>query len=190
MSTDGTPAAGSAIDEPGPATVLITRIVQPGHEQEYTAWMGRLIAATEASPQSLGTVVLSPGSGEVNTFRLIQRFANSASLRAWEDSDVRARLSAEADEFSSAERQAATGLDSWFTINQAPAAASPPKWKSAVLTFIITYALTALIIPRETAWLPHSWSFYEEDLITVALLTLVMTYGMPYISRWLRRWLS
>lgn len=189
MMNHGKPPPGTAADGPGPATVVITRVVQPGHEQDYSAWMGRLIAASENSPRSLGTVVLAPEADQSNTYRFIQRFADSASLRAWEDSDVRVRLSAEADVFSSSQRQEATGLESWFTISQAPSRPSPLKWKSAILTFVLTYALTALIIPRETAWLPKSWSFYEEDLITVALLTLVMTYGMPYVNRWLSRWL-
>ncbi len=113
MRSYATPQPGSAAREPDPATVLITRFVQPGHEQDYRAWMGRLIAAAEVAPHSLGTVVLAPQEGESDTFRLIQRFADEASLSAWEDSD--ARVQAEADQFSSSQRQFATGTESWFS---------------------------------------------------------------------------
>ena len=58
-----------------------------------------------------------------------------------------------------------------------------------IVTFAITYALTAIIIPRETAWLPKSWSFYESNVITNVLLALAMTYLLPLITRLLRRWL-
>ena len=57
------------------------------------------------------------------------------------------------------------------------------------VTFVITYALTAVIIPRETAWLPKSWSFYESNVITSVLLALAMTYLIPLVTRLLRRWL-
>ena len=57
------------------------------------------------------------------------------------------------------------------------------------VTFVITYALTAVIIPRETAWLPKSWSFYESNVITNVLLALAMTYLIPLVTRLLRRWL-
>jgi antibiotic biosynthesis monooxygenase (ABM) superfamily enzyme len=187
MSSYATPQPGSAAKEPDPATVLITRFVQPGHEQDYRAWMGRLIAAAEVAPHSLGTVVLAPQEGESDTFRLIQRFADEASLSAWEDSDARVQLSAEADQFSSSQRQFATGTESWFSAAKAPAQPSPRKWKMAIATFCITYALTAILIPRETAWLPKSWSFYETDIITNVVLAAVMTYLLPSVTRRLGR---
>jgi len=175
--------------EPDPATVLITRSVHPGREQEYRAWTGRLIAAAEIAPHSLGTVVLAPRADAASTYQLLVRFTDEASLRAWEGSDVRRELSAEADRFSTSQRQVATGVDSWFSVPEAPAKPSPLKWKMLIVTFCMTYVLTAIIIPRETAWLPKSWSFYESDVITNVLLALAMTYLMPQVSRLLRRWL-
>ncbi len=88
------------------------------------------------------------------------------------------------------EAQADTGLESPSPKTQTPAETAPTKWKMVVLTFVITYALTAIIIPRETAWIPHSWSFYQTNVITNVLLALVMTYLLPTITRLLRRWLS
>ena len=189
MSSTTELQTGSVPVDPDPATVVITRVVQPGHEQDYRAWMGRLIAAAEVVPHRLGTVVLAPKPNESNTFRLIHRFADSASLRAWEDSDVRLQLSVEADQFSTSQRQTATGQEAWFSIPEAPAQPALVKWRMVPVTFVITYALTAVIIPRETAWLPKSWSFYESNVITNVLLALAMTYLIPLVTRLLRRWL-
>lgn len=47
--------------------------------------------------------MLAPQPGDSNTFRLIHRFADAGSLHAWEDSDARRRLSAEADQFSTSQ---------------------------------------------------------------------------------------
>jgi len=184
-----------------PSTMAVTRVVEPGHEQEYRAWRSRLIIAAEEAPLSLGTVVLAPIPGESKTFGLIHRFADAASLRAWEDSDARRDLSEEADRFSSFERPADAGLEQWFSSSDESAQSSPArqsspasqsspvKWRMVIVTFAITYALTAIIIPRETAWLPKSWSFYESNVITNVLLALAMTYLLPLITRLLRRWL-
>jgi len=56
------------------------------------------------------------------------------------------------------------------------------------VTFVITYALTAVIIPRETAWLPKSWSFYESNVITSVPLAWAITHSLPLVCRLLRRW--
>ena len=196
MSSATNVQAGPVAMDPGPATVVITRVVRPGHEQDYRAWMGRLIAAAEVAPHSLGTVVLAPKLNESNTFRVIHRFADAASLRQWEDSDVRVQLSAEADRFSSSQRQEVTGQEAWFSIPEEPAkspkeSAQPAliKWRMVIVTFFIAYAFTAVIIPRESAWLPKSWSFYESNVITNLLLALAMTYLIPLVTRLLRRWL-
>ncbi|HEX4745562.1 MAG TPA: antibiotic biosynthesis monooxygenase [Gaiellaceae bacterium] len=190
MTSNATLSPGPAIGDPDPVTVVVTRFVKPGREEDYKRWLARLIAASQDAPNSLGTVVLAPQPGESHTFRYIQRFADAASLRAWEDSDLRRRLSAEADRFSTSQRQVATGLETWFSVPEAPALPPPPKWKMAIVTFVAAYALTAIIIPREMAWLPSSWSFYLVNVITNALLVTLLTYvAMPVAARVLRRWL-
>jgi hypothetical protein len=70
---------------------------------------------------------------------------------------------------------------------QLPAAA---KWKMAIATFVGAYIVTAIAIPRELGWLPHSWSFYEINIITNIIMAAAMTWAiLPGMSRLLRRWL-
>lgn len=189
MTNNATLSAEAATSDADPTTVVITRFVKPGREEDYKRWLARLIAAAEDAPNSLRTVVLAPQPGDSNTFRLIHRFADAGSLHAWDDSDARRRLSAEADQFSTSQRQVATGLET-FSVPEAPALPPPPKWKMAIVTFVVAYALTAIIIPREMAWLPSSWSFYLVNVITNVLLVGLLTYAaMPIAARTLRRWL-
>lgn len=172
------------------ATVVITRTVQPGHEKEYMEWLSRLIGAAEAFPNNLGAVVLTPEPGESNVFHIVHRFADEASLQTWEDSETRRSLSAEADAFSTLQRQEATGMETWFAIGAAAGSPAPKKWKMATVTFIVVYCLTAIIIPREVAWAPKSWSFYATNIITNVIVATLMTYAvMPILARVLKRWL-
>jgi hypothetical protein len=70
---------------------------------------------------------------------------------------------------------------------QLPAAA---KWKMAIATFVGAYIVTAIAIPRELSWLPHSWSFYEINIITNIIMATAMTWViLPGMSLLLRRWL-
>ncbi|MCX4905893.1 antibiotic biosynthesis monooxygenase [Streptomyces sp. NBC_00878] len=173
-----------------PASVMITRTVHPGREDDYKHWLVRLINAAEKFPNNLGTAVLAPTPGKSNVFRLVHRFTDQESLRAWEDSDIRHALSAEADAFSTSQRQAATGMETWFSISEAPALPPPKKWKMALVTIGAVYGLTAVIIPLEMAWVPRSWSFYLTNVITNVLIGGLMTYlVMPTVTRVLRRWL-
>ena len=74
-----------------------------------------------------------------------------------------------------------------LTSPQLPAAA---KWKMAIVTFAGAYVVTAIAIPRELSWLPHSWSFYEINIITNIIMATAMTWAiLPGMSRLLRRWL-
>ena len=68
--------------------------------------------------------------------------------------------------------------------------AAPAKWKMAIATFVGAYIVTAIAIPREISWLPHSWSFYEINIITNIIMATAMTWAiLPGMSRLLRRWL-
>jgi uncharacterized protein len=172
-----------------PATVVMTRTVKAGREEDYRRWLTRLIRATEAFPNNLGTVVLAPPPNEPDVFRVIHRFSDEASLRVWEDSPERRQLTAEADAFSTLQRQAATGMEAWFAVSPTQQSAAPKQWKMALMTFAAAYVLTAIIIPRETVWL-RSWSFYEINIVTNVLLASLLTYViMPVLARLLRRWL-
>jgi hypothetical protein len=60
----------------------------------------------------------------------------------------------------------------------------------AIATFVGAYVVTAIAIPRELSWLPHSWSFYEINIITNVIMATAMTWAiLPGMSRLLRRWL-
>jgi antibiotic biosynthesis monooxygenase (ABM) superfamily enzyme len=173
-----------------PVTVLISRVVTPGRENDYRQWLIRMITAAEAAPNNLGVVVLSPEASASNVFSFVHRFADEAALEAWENSDTLRSLLTEAEAFSTLHRQVATGMEAWFTLAGPSAPTVPPRWKMAVLTFVIVYVLTAIIIPIERAVLPESWSFFATNILTNALIALLLTYLiLPATTKLLHPWL-
>jgi uncharacterized protein len=173
-----------------PATVMITRIVRPGHEAEYRRWLSHTLNAVERAPNHLRVVVFAPVAGESTVYRFVHHFADQASLRAWEKSELHRRLQTEADRFSESRREDATGLVACFTVPGMSAALPPARWKMTVLLYGIVNVLTALLIPLESRWIPPSWPFLLTNALLNAILILVMVYALlPLASRLLKRWL-
>lgn len=50
MTNNATLSAEAATSDADPTTVVITRFVKPGREEDYKRWLARLIAAAEDAP--------------------------------------------------------------------------------------------------------------------------------------------
>ncbi|MFH1647497.1 MAG: hypothetical protein ABID71_07440 [Chloroflexota bacterium] len=184
MNNDVIVPAGKSI------TVVISRILSPGHEREYDEWVRRLVAAATQARGNRGATMLIPEPGKRGLYHVVLRFADRESVVAWEDSEIRKELSREADAFSKSSRQEATGMETWFSIPECPELAPPPRWKMSAVAFIAAYILTVIIIPIELHFL-ESWPFPVLNILTNVLLASLMTYAMmPLLSRFIfRRWL-
>jgi len=107
-------------------TVVVSRNVYPGHEQEYDEWVRKLVAAAKESPGNRGVTMLIPPPGQSGLYHVVLRFADEKSVHQWETSYIRQKLSHEADAFSRRSRQEATGLETWFSIPECPELETPP----------------------------------------------------------------
>jgi antibiotic biosynthesis monooxygenase (ABM) superfamily enzyme len=169
-------------------SVAVARTVKPGREGEYEAWLSRAIAAARAFPGHRGADVLRPEPGS-RRYVLLFRYATLDQLMAWEASDERRRLVAEADSFTegAADAQRIPGLVAWFTLPGG--ALPPPRWKMAIVTWAVAFpliqALNAALGPLLTSLHPLA-----RGALTGAAMVLIMTYAaMPLVTRALARWL-
>ena len=90
-------------------TEVITRNIIAGHERDYDDWLRRFMISEREFPGYLGTTVIAPG-GNVSSVRyVINRFANQASLDAWETSEESLKLLEEVNEYSTYQR--VTGME-------------------------------------------------------------------------------
>jgi len=101
-------------------TIVVSRNVFPGRENDYAEWVRQLVAAASEAPGNMGITTLIPQKGQTGLYHVVLRFKDQASVDTWENSAVRQRLSGVADQFSRSHRQAATGLETWFTIPECP----------------------------------------------------------------------
>jgi uncharacterized protein len=171
-------------------TLVISRRLFPGRERDYDEWVRRLVEAATQAPGNTGATMLIPEPGKPGLYHIVLRFADRKSVDTWEDSDIRQKLSNEADAFSVRSRQEASGLETWFSIPECPELAPPPRWKMFLITTIGVYVMSVLFIKVLEA-INLGWNFYLENILTSALVVGSLTWAvMPWLSRFVfRKWL-
>ena len=170
-------------------TVVVSRVVNPGHEHQNEEWVKKLTEAARQAPGNTGVTILVPSKGQSGLHHVVMHFADEKSMHQWETSYIRQKLSHEADAFSRRSRQMATGLETWFAIPEYPELEPPPNWKMAAVTYPAVYILSIIIIPLLK--LMVNLNIYVETIIVAALLVGLLTWVvMPFLSqRVFRKWL-
>ncbi len=167
-------------------TEVISRNIAAGHEKDYDDWLQRFMISERQFPGYRGTTIIAPG-GNISSVRyVINRFANQASLDAWENSEVALSLIEEVNTYSTLQR--VTGLETWFNLPDLKTISAPPKWKMVIVSFIAAYCISSVA--------QYILSIYlgQQPLLTNILMTIILVVGltyfaMPLLSRLLRRWL-
>lgn len=182
--------AQSLHEEPSiePVTLVEGRTLKPGRENDFYAWVHRVLAASEHFPGNQGVTILTLGKEQSAARYVVHRFANEASELAWMQSEERATLMQAAAAFSTPYTQTASGLEAWFTLPDAPDAA-PPKWKLFLTTIPSAYLASLAVILILNAFL-HGWSLLVTNGIVTIFLAFMLTYiGLPLSTRLLHSWL-
>ena len=136
----------------------------------------------------LGTTIIASGGNNSSVRYVINRFADQASLDAWENSEELHKLKEEANKYSTPYLQKATGLETWFTLPDLKAIVPPPKWKMAIVAFIGAYCISSLasfILGPYLGLQPLLFNLF----MTIILVIGLTYFAMPLLSRLLRRWL-
>lgn len=177
-------------DDTTDVTLLNARTVEPGYEEDFRVWAGRVADAASAFPGHLGGGLFAPAT-DTGAWVLIHRFRDRAAARDWTASPERAALFGRCVGHHQTEvaRRELSGMETWFRDPRDTSTVAPLRWKTAVAAFIavlpVSLVLNGLLGPVIGA-LPL--------LVRVPLLALLfstlMTYVMvPTVTAVLRRWL-
>jgi antibiotic biosynthesis monooxygenase (ABM) superfamily enzyme len=167
-------------------TEVICRNITAEHEKDYDDWLQRFMTIERQFPGYLGTTIIAPRGNSPSVRYIINRFADQASLNAWENSEEALKLIEEVSKYST--RQRVTGLETWFSLPNLKTIGAPPKWKMAIVSFIAAYSISSVA--------QYILSLYlgQRPLLTNILMTIILVVGltyfaMPLLSRLLRPWL-
>ncbi len=170
-------------DPPQTATVVTSRAIRAGHEQDFERWAAALNALAEAAPGYRAAIRLGQTAGFQH---LLFRFDDCASAEAWHDSDsVRAHV-AIADRWSTALRQIQSGDRIAFEL---PSDASASKWKRFVTTWLTVFPVLLLVSLGVRTLLkdaPLPLQLLPSSLLLTATLQWII---LPRLQRYTRFWL-
>ena len=171
------------------ATLLVSRRIKQGRENEYGDWVRRVIAAANEFPGYRGVTTLAPQGFDSDVRYMIWRFDNQKDLDNWERSDVRHGFFVEVQNYAEQHYEKATGMETWFSLPEMHKVVAPPKWKMFLVTTFAAYCVSLVARTSLTPFL-GSWPSYLTNLIFSAILVSALTYIlMPWFSRVLRGWL-
>jgi len=167
--------------------------VLPEHAEDLQAWFRRLGEAVAAFPGHRGTGLLRP-QGTEDRYVTMLTFASEPDLDRWTRSAQLARLLEEVAPWRAEPVVVtrATGLEAWFDLPGAPGAprpALPPRWKQAMLTWVVITPLV-VVLQRLSRGPLRGWPELPRNaLLGVAMVCLLTFVLMPALSRLLRPWL-
>ncbi|HNN93322.1 MAG TPA: antibiotic biosynthesis monooxygenase [Pseudomonadota bacterium] len=174
-----------------PVTVVVTRRVRPGCEAAYEAWLDRLIQDASAMPGYVGAKIQRPQAGEAPVYTSIFRFDSTATLQAFEGSELRRRALRQVSDLVEADAvwSRLTGLEMWFTPPAGTVVPQPSRLRMAIVMIAVVYALV-LSIGQLVATVLAPAPPPVRLLVTIVIEVFLMTYVlMPRLTRWLARWI-
>lgn len=180
-------------DDRNVVTLVIQHKVRANSLAGYEAWLKRTVSTARRQPGHLDVNVIRPDDGGRH-FTTVVRFADASLLQAWVNSDERQALVNEVLPLLEGgdHTQVHDDPEFWFT-PPSDSAPQPPRWKQAVLTYLVICPMT-LIIPQLLAPLfvrfPHIDEMITRNLIVNLFVILpVVFYIMPWVTRRCASWL-
>jgi uncharacterized protein len=168
-----------------PATLVIRRRIKSGSEAAYEAWLTRFSEfGLGEIPGYLGADFLRPASSGAE-YRIVLRFDDLANLEAFETSDLKRRMLAEAAPLFAAEavKVRVTGLELWFDPPPGTVAAQPSPHRMVVVLLpvvcVLAYVTDVLVGPFAMSW-PTPLRILVFATLQVGLMTYLI---MPRLSR-------
>jgi antibiotic biosynthesis monooxygenase (ABM) superfamily enzyme len=168
-----------------PVTLMVARRVAHGRYQELIAWLHEGEQLATDFTGYLGSGVLAPPPGD-DEFQIIFRFADEATLHAWEHSaSRRSWLVRGSGLFAAPSEHRVKGIDGWFgAVGQ-----RPPRWKQAVAIWLAFFPVS-LIFNFVLGPLLGQLELLPRIMISTLILTPLMVFWfIPLSTHLLASWL-
>jgi antibiotic biosynthesis monooxygenase (ABM) superfamily enzyme len=178
-------------DQKAPVTILVRRKVKPGREKDYEAWLERLTrGAGERFSGYMGAEFHRPATPG-GDYRSVFRFDTLEHLEAFEQSEFRRQMLAEAAPVFAADSawERMTGLEFWFDPPPGTKVPQPSRHRMALVLIAVVFCLV-LILNLALGPLMTGWPMPLRILLTVTLQVALMTYLiMPQLTPLIARFI-
>ncbi len=172
-----------------PVTIVVRRKIKGGREKDYEAWLERLTqGVSENFKGYLGAEFHRPASAG-GEYRSVFRFDSVDNLEAFERSDFRHNMLAEAAPLFAADAawERLTGLEFWF---DAPAGTKVPQPSPHRMALVLIAVVFVLVLNLVLGPFMTGWPLPLRVFTTVTIQVLLMTYIiMPKLTPRLARFI-
>lgn len=177
----------------GQVTRIARRRALPGHEREYEELVREMFVLMKAHEGFLGADVIPPEEPG-GLYQVIVNFASEGQLAAWDTSSDRAEIFARMREHAEGEgpeHRRLNAMEEWFVGPSVPGHTKPPRWKTAIVTWIGIWPLASFFIHFLTpVWESVGLPYLLITAINVALIVACMTlFVAPFLTRLLKPFL-
>jgi uncharacterized protein len=173
-----------------PVTIVVAQRVKAGREADYETWISQITQVANTYPGHMGTHVIRPQPGIRPEYVLVFRFDSYENLKTWMTSGDRRYWITQAKPLvaSDPQIQQIRGIEAWFSI-PGQALKTPPRYKMALLTWGVVFALITLL-NRFVTPLLQIFPPWVASLIVCGIMVVLLTYVvMPRVARLFSRWL-
>ncbi len=172
-------------------TVVASRRVKPGREQEFEEWVSGILGAAAEFPGYLGSNVIRPSESGDNEFQIVFKFDHASNLKRWEKSQERRLWLRKSRDLLLEEEKVRvlTGLETWFTLPSRPGEPSPPRYKMAIVTWLAVFPLATAIFAITQPVLGGLPTVLRKLVFTLTMVTLMTYVIMPRMTRLFSFWL-
>ncbi len=171
-------------------TVAIAQRIKTGLETEYEKWISGITQACSNYPGYLGTNIIYPQPEIRPEYVTVLHFDGYDNLKTWMNSRDRQTWLTKAKPLIAQDPQIQeiSGIEAWFSIPGRPLK-TPPRHKTALLTWIVVYLLINLL-NRLLSPILQNLPPWLAPLISSGIMVGLMTYiVMPRVTRLCQDWL-
>lgn len=177
-------------DQSTAVTRIARRKALPGHEHEYEELVREMFTLMRKHEGFLGAEIIPP-AGEGCAYQVVVNYASEADLADWDRSadrrDIFHKMRHVAE--GEPEHRRLDVLEEWFTGPLVPATAKPPRWKTAVVTWMGIWPLASLAIYfLAPIWQRMGLPFLAITAINVVFIVGVMTFLVAPVLTKAMRW--
>jgi len=153
--------------------------------------MAGMRRAAAQFPGHMGGFLIGPEVEGLGCYRMLFAFDTEPRLQAWTQSAERRAWLARIAEvtYGDSAMRVLSGLEGWFALPAAQTRTPPPRWKTALVTWLGIFPLV-LVLSNTIGRLIAPTSPLLGVMVVTALVTVAMSWVvMPGLARLFARWL-
>ncbi|HAS39238.1 MAG TPA: hypothetical protein DCS93_02110 [Microscillaceae bacterium] len=171
-------------------TTVVRHFIKTDKTHLFEEWVKGITAAAQQFEGFKGLQLIHPPEGHTD-YLILFKFSDFQTLEQWMNSDERAQEIEKLDGLYEKEMvlREVTGIDFWFEAPDTKNVGAPPKWKMAVLTWLLVFPGVVIVSKLFRLIFPSFSPILITLCVTLFLVPLLTWVLMPNVVKLLKGWL-